>query len=149
MSNLLHELQNTKVNSIAKVILDVIHRMGLKTENARGHCYDGAATMSGAKRGFATQMKSINEKVLYTHCYGHALNLAVHDCIRKVEVLKDAWGIIKRVYTLVKKSPSRVTKLQEIRKTTKIKAKPSERFALHDGLFTRRCVHLFSTTMKI
>ena len=56
----LHGLQNTKANSITKVILHVIYRMGVKTENAIGHCYEGAATMSGAKRGVAAQMKSIN-----------------------------------------------------------------------------------------
>ena len=80
-----YPLPNTKADNIVKVILDVIHRMGLKIENARGQCYDGAATMSGTKRGVATQIKSLNKKALYTHCYGHPLNLAVNDCIRKVE----------------------------------------------------------------
>ena len=115
----LHPLPNTKTDSIVKVILDVIHRIDLKIKNARGQCYDGAATMSGTKRGVATQIKSLNMKVLYTHCYGHVLNFAVNDCIRKVEVLKDAWVMIKEVCNLVKKSPSRETKLNEIRETTK------------------------------
>lgn len=101
--------------------------------------------MSGTKLGVATQRKSLNKKVLNTNCYGHALNPAVNDCIRKVAVLKDAWVIIKEVYNLVKKSPSRETKLKEIRETTKKKNKNIK----HDGLFTWRRVHLFSTTTKI
>ena len=38
----LHPLSDTKVDTIAKVILDIIRRMGLKIENARGQCYDEA-----------------------------------------------------------------------------------------------------------
>ena len=44
---------------------------------------------------------------------------------------------------MVKKLPSRETKLQEIPKTTKNKSKTSERFALHNRLFPGRRVHLF------
>ena len=51
--------------------------MSLKIENARGQCYDGAATMSGTKRGVANHIKSLNK--FYTDCYEHALNLAVND----------------------------------------------------------------------
>ena len=75
--------------------------------------------MSGIKRGVTTHIKGLNKKILYTHCYGHALNLAVNDCIRKVEVLKDARVMIKGVCNLVKKSPSRENKLNKICETTK------------------------------
>ena len=44
-----------------KVIFDVIHRMGLSTENARGQCYEGAATLSGTNGGVTTKIKSLNE----------------------------------------------------------------------------------------
>ena len=57
--------------------------------------------------------------------------------------------MIKEVCNLVKKLPSRETKLKEICKTIKNKYKKSARFTLHDGLFTERRVHLFSTTMNI
>ena len=51
--------------------------MNSRIQDARGQCYDGAAAMAGAKTGVATQIKAINGKCLYTHCYGHALNLAI------------------------------------------------------------------------
>ena len=60
----LHQLPNTKADSIDKATLDGIHGMGLKIENARGQCYDGAATMSGTKRGVATQIKSLKQESL-------------------------------------------------------------------------------------
>ena len=43
----LHPLIDTKADSIVKVIFDTIQRMGLKTENARGQCFDGVSTMAG------------------------------------------------------------------------------------------------------
>ena len=97
----------------------MIHRTGVKIGRTRGQYYESAATMSGTKCAVAAQTKSLNKKVLYSYCYGHALNLAANACIRKFEVLKDAWVIIKEVYNLVKKSPSRETKLQKTRETTK------------------------------
>jgi len=40
--------------------------------------------MAGSKSGVATRFKEENEKRLLTHCYGHALNLAIVDAIKKV-----------------------------------------------------------------
>ena len=39
----------------------MIHRMGLNIENARGQCYEGAATLSGTKGGVTIKIKSLNE----------------------------------------------------------------------------------------
>ena len=55
----LHPLPNTKADSSDKATLDGIHGIGLKIENARGQFYDGAATMSGTKRGVGSQIKSL------------------------------------------------------------------------------------------
>ena len=38
--------------------------MNSQIKDARGQCYDGAATMSGTKTGVATQFKSLNKKML-------------------------------------------------------------------------------------
>lgn len=89
--------------------------MGLKLQDARGQCYDGASSMAGKKKGVATVIKNINGKCLYTHCYGHALNLAVGDSIRNVKLLSDTFGTIKEVCNLIKKSPKRETHLKELR----------------------------------
>ena len=45
--------------------------------NYRGQCYDGASNISEAKGGVAAQLTAIESRVLYTHCYCHALNLAI------------------------------------------------------------------------
>ena len=36
----LHSLNDTKADTIVKVTVDTIQRMGLKIENARGQCYE-------------------------------------------------------------------------------------------------------------
>ena len=44
-----HGLGGTKADEIVKIIFHTIQRMDLKTENARGQCYDGTSTMAGVK----------------------------------------------------------------------------------------------------
>ena len=46
-----------------------------------GQCYDGASTMSGIKDGVAKLFMDMGPSAIYTHCYGHALNLATSDTI--------------------------------------------------------------------
>lgn len=92
-----------------------IGEMGLNLSNARGQCYDGAAVMAGSKKGVASQIKSLNPKCLYTHCYGHALNLSVKDACTKVESLKDTFDCAKEICKLIKKSPKRETYLKKLR----------------------------------
>ena len=102
----LHPSSDTKADTIVKVILDTIHRIGLKIENARGQCYDGASTV-GVKNGVAAKIKLLDNAALYTHCSSHALNLALNDCIRNTKDLNNVWVMLKEICNLAKKSPSR------------------------------------------
>ena len=38
--------------------------------------------MSGIRSGVATKISLLEPRALYTHCYGHVLNLAVQDGIK-------------------------------------------------------------------
>ena len=51
----------------------------LNALNCRGQCYDGASTMSGERSVVTAQIKDINKKCLFTHCYGHERNCAVKE----------------------------------------------------------------------
>ena len=66
--------------------------------------------------------------MLYTHCYGHALNLAVKDACFKVTILKEAFEISREVIKLVKDSPQRDTKLKAIRSEKSNKKKSVHAF---------------------
>ena len=102
--------------------------MNLRIEDARGQCYDEAPSMKGANTGVATQFKSLNGKMLYVHCYDHALNLVVKDSCIKVKCLKETFEAVREISLLVKKSPKRNTKLDEIRNHSKNDAKSIHTF---------------------
>ncbi|XP_057312165.1 zinc finger MYM-type protein 1-like [Hydractinia symbiolongicarpus] len=144
----LHPLPDTSADQIVFLIKDILLRMNLKLENARGQCYDGAASMAGHRSGVATQIKSLNEKCLYTHCYGHALNLAVGDVIKEIPELKEAFGTAYEICKLVKKSPKRDTQLKNIREATGIESNRSMSFLLHDGLCEVRFLNPFLKTIR-
>ena len=74
---------------IVNVIKETISQMRLKVSNLRGQCYDGAAVMAGHKNGAAAKIKEENPKCLYTHCYGHALNLCAKDACTEVPTTTD------------------------------------------------------------
>ena len=45
----LHPIPDTSADEIIAVIKDILIRMNLKIENARGQCYDGAVSMAGKR----------------------------------------------------------------------------------------------------
>ena len=59
-------------------------------ELCRGQCYDGANVMCGAKSGVATMISLEETRAVFTHCYGHSLNLAVGDTVRQSKLMKSA-----------------------------------------------------------
>ena len=96
-----------KADSLIAVIKDVLQRLNLSLAKLRGQCYDGAATMAEYKSGVAQQLVQEKRKVLYTHCYGHALNLAWADTIKQIKLLKDALDTTYGLFKLIKYSPQR------------------------------------------
>ena len=68
---------------IYSTIKDVLLRLNLPISKVRGQCYDGAATMTGCKSGVATRINADEPRAIFTHCYGHPLNLACCDAIKK------------------------------------------------------------------
>ena len=68
----LKNMPNTDADSIVRrMIKDVLLRMHLKFNKCRGECYDGWSSMSCSKSRVAVQIKSEEERALYTHCYAH------------------------------------------------------------------------------
>ena len=103
----LYSLESTSAEYITSVIGDILLRMNLKIENCRGQCYDGASSMSGQRSGVAKRITELEHRALYTHCYGHALNLAAQDSIKNIKVIEDALDTTYEIIKLIKKSPKR------------------------------------------
>ena len=88
-------------------IKDVLIRLNLSFTRCRGQCYDGANNMRGAKNCVSKQIMDIESRALYTHCYGHSLNLAAGDAIKGCKVLQDTLDITFEISRLIKFSPKR------------------------------------------
>ena len=92
-----YAVENICSDTLVQVIKDVLLRMNLALSKMRGQCYDGASAMAGSKSGVAKKLSDDEPKAIYTHCYGHALNLACSDAIKQIKILKDALDITYEV----------------------------------------------------
>ena len=101
----LYQVDSTVSNSIVKVFKDTIVRMNLAMNKCRGQCYDGAVNMAGIRNGVAAQMCAEEPCALYSPCYGHALNLATSDTIKKNKILRDVLDTVFEITKLLKFSP--------------------------------------------
>ena len=61
--------------------------------------------MVGCKKGVATQLARKEKRAVLTHCYGHALNLAVGDSMKQSKVCKDALDTAFEISKLIRYSP--------------------------------------------
>ncbi len=90
-------------------------RLNLALSNCRGQCYDGAANMAGIRTGVATQIRAEEPRAVYSHCYGHALNLAACDSIKKNKILCDVLDSVNEISKLLKFSPQRSAKFAKLK----------------------------------
>ena len=103
----LYVVPSIEASSLVFVIKDSLLRMNLTLAKARGQCYDGASNMSGHRNGVAKLIQNEESRAIFTHCYGHALNLAAGDSIKKCKTMKKALETTHEITKLVKYSPRR------------------------------------------
>lgn len=114
----LYTVDNISANTLVAVIKDALLRMNLTLNKVRGQCYDGAANMAGVRSGVAKQIIDEEPRAVYTHCYGHALNLACGDTIRKCTILRDALDVTYEITKLIKLSPCRECMFEKLKQST-------------------------------
>ena len=68
---------------LVQIIHNILQRFNIPITKIRGQCYDGCSSMSGSKGVVAVELQKEEPKTPYTHCYGHALNLACSDAVKK------------------------------------------------------------------
>ena len=103
----LYGIENTEAQTLVNMILDVLTRLNLSIKKLRGQCYDDASAMSGPRSGVAKKINDLEIRAVYTHCYGHSLNLACMDTIKSSKVMQEALDITLEINELVKLSPRR------------------------------------------
>lgn len=111
----LQQVESTVSTALVAVIHDVLARLNVSINKIRGQCYDGASAMCGSQGGVATLIQREEPRAIYIHCYGHALNLACGDAVKKCELMKNALDISYELIKLIKKSPRRDAVFQKIK----------------------------------
>ena len=103
----LYEVPTIQASTIASAIKDTLIRLNLSLTRARGQCYDGASNMRGSRNGVAKIIQDCEPRAIFSHCYGHALNLATGDAIRNCQLMKATLETTYEITKLVKYSPRR------------------------------------------
>jgi len=103
----LYHVASINAVTLTAAIKDVLIRMNLPFEKLRGQCYDGASAMSSSKCGVAKRISELEPRAIYTHCYGHTLNLAAGDTLKQSKLMKDALETTREITKLIKYSPKR------------------------------------------
>ena len=104
----LYNVGTIEADSLVKAIFNVVVcRAGLTLNNCQGQCYDGASNMSGSKRGVAVQIQAKESCAVLTHCYRHALNLAIGDTIKRSKLCRDSMDTAFEISKLIRFSPKR------------------------------------------
>ena len=89
----LYQISDISSKTIYDALHDCILRLNLRWSRCRGQCFDGASNMSGHKNGVAAKITAEEPLALFTHCYGHALNLAMGDAIKACTIVRDAMDV--------------------------------------------------------
>ena len=71
--------------------------------------------MAGSKAGVASCIQVKQPKAFLIHCYGHALTLAVSDCIKQSKICRDALDVAFAIAKLIQFSPKRNAAFDRIR----------------------------------
>ena len=95
----LYHSESINAATLSSIVQDLFIRLNLSINRLRGQCYDGAGSMAGSR----------------SHCYGHALNLATCDTIKRIKVMKDALETTHEITKLIKYSPWREGIFQRVK----------------------------------
>ena len=112
----LYMVPSIDADTLVKVIKNCLVRMNLTLTKCRGQCYDGASNMSGTRKGVVKQLSDIEKRAVYTHCFGHSLNLAISDSIKQSKVMRDALDTTYIISYLIKYSPKRDIHFETLKK---------------------------------
>lgn len=101
--------------------------------------------MSGSKNGVAKSIGDLEPRAVYTHCYGHALNLVASDTLKQCKLMKDALDTTYEITKLIKYSPRREGIFQTLKETLPVGSTPGIR-VLCPARWTVRADSLLSIT---
>ena len=115
-----YQVPSIDAETLTAAAKDALCRMNLPLSKVRGQCYDGASAMSGAKSGVAKRIQDEEPRAVYTHCYGHSINLATCDAVKQSRLIKSALEMTHEITKLIMYSPRREGTFKELRSANDI-----------------------------
>ena len=104
--------------------------------------------MAGARAGVAVKIQELEPRAVFTHCCGHALNLAVSNIITNVPRMKDCLDTCYEIVKLIKFSPKREAMLFQLKEEIGSDTQVLEPYAQQGGLFMLNHYIVFLPTMS-
>ena len=111
----LYEVPAIGAATLATVAKDTFTRLNLSFSKLQGQCYDGASAMKGIRSGLVLRIQELEPRAVYTHWYGHSINLAANDALKGSKLLKDALDMTREITKLIKYSPRREAIFQSLK----------------------------------
>ena len=102
-----YSTKSTEGEVLYELVKTAVSNLKLRLEDIVAECFDGAANMSGARKGLAVRMKECSPLSIYVHCHGHQLKLVLQDTITTIEPLQKALGVIQSLHNFLEESPKR------------------------------------------
>ena len=109
-----HSTKSTEGLVLYDLLTSAVGELGLELKDIVGQCFDGAANMSGIRKGLATRMKECSPQVLYVHCYAHTLNLAMQDALSGTPILRNTLGVVNTLFNFIGGSTKRQALFKEV-----------------------------------
>ncbi|KAL4121826.1 hypothetical protein QTP88_014259 [Uroleucon formosanum] len=102
-----YETETTDGETLSMLIKSTFISHGLKIENIRGQCYDGAASMRGSYKGVQARIREENHLAMYIHCNAHILNLCLIDLAKQVSYVRNVFGTLNTLHNFIGASSKR------------------------------------------
>lgn len=109
-----YEVSCTTGENLAKVATDVLLRLNLPLSGLRGQTYDGAANMSGNRKGAQARIREMQPLALFVHCGAHCANLVTQAACTASSLTSDALDWVHKLGCLYKMSGKYKTKFVNI-----------------------------------
>ena len=98
--------------TLVQILSSFICSVGLDISHCRGQSYDGAANMSGHLNGVQKRFHDKHPSMLFVHCSGHQINLAVQDVFRCTDGGMNSLDVLTAVVNFILSSPKRLASFQ-------------------------------------
>ncbi|CAI6376471.1 unnamed protein product [Macrosiphum euphorbiae] len=102
-----YKTETTDGETLSMLIKSTLVSHGLKLENIRGQCYDGASSMRVSYKGVQARIREENHLAMYIHCNAHILNLCLIDLAKQVSYVRNVFGTLNTLHNFIGASSKR------------------------------------------